>query len=88
MISGETVILDPSGLHARPASRLVEIASEFESDITITSQGKTADGKKVLSIMMAGIKCGAAVTITCNGPDEKEALLVLLEKIHGGLDKE
>lgn len=85
MVSGEAVILNPSGLHARPASCLTKIASEFQSDITITCQGKAIQAKKIMSVMKAGVKYGAAVTITCEGADEKEALAAVLEGIKSGL---
>lgn len=87
MVSGEAVILNLSGLHARPASCLTKIASEFQSDITITCQGKAIDAKKIMSVMKAGVKYGAAVTVICKGVDEKAALTAVLEGIKSGLDE-
>lgn len=88
MVSGEVTILNPSGLHARPASILTKIASGFKSEVTIIYQDKTVLAKKIMSVLTAGIKYGAIVTVTCDGVDEKEALKAVLKGICEGLGEE
>ena len=68
-------ITDPIGLHARPASQMVTIASKFDSDIKIkTESGKEANLKSIMSVMALGVKSGETITITASGKDESQAL--------------
>ena len=66
-------ITDELGIHARPAGLLVKEAGKFSSKITISGNGKTADLKRLLAVMSLGIKKGAEIEITAEGPDEVEA---------------
>lgn len=85
MVSAEATIFNPSGLHARPASILTKLASQYKSEITLTCQGQTIPAKRIMSVLTAGIKYGAVVTVTCEGEDEEAALAAILEGIDGGL---
>lgn len=66
-----------AGLHARPASLFVKTASQFESSIRVSKDGKEADAKGLLAIMTLGVKKGDQIKITAEGIDEKEALQAL-----------
>lgn len=66
-------IKDELGIHARPAGMLVKVAKNYESEITLTKDGKTVDCTKLMSLMGLGVKCGNVVTITINGSDEEAA---------------
>jgi fructose-specific PTS system IIA-like component len=65
----------PSGLHARPASRLAEIANTFVSELVLANlrTGVSANLKSVLSIIAADIKQGDECTLRISGPDETPA---------------
>ncbi len=63
----EYIITDPNGLHARPAGLLVRKAQEFEGEITISCNGKSAGLKKLLAVMGLGIRGGDTVTVTVEG---------------------
>ena len=67
------VIKDPVGLHARPAGLLVKAAGEFKSTLTITSNGKSADAKRLLMLMSLGAKQGMELTCQVEGEDEAAA---------------
>lgn len=73
MKSFNYTITDPVGIHARPAGVLVKAASTFESKVTITKDGKSADAKRLLNLMGLGVKCQDEVTVTVEGADEEEA---------------
>lgn len=73
------VITDENGIHARPAGILVKKAGEFESDVKITAAGKSADAKRIFSVMGLGVKKGDTVTVEAEGSDEANAAEVLLE---------
>lgn len=68
------VIKDEIGIHARPAGMLVKEAKKFESTITITKAGKSAEAKKLMALMSLGVKCGETVEIKVEGQDEEQAL--------------
>ncbi len=71
------VIRDSIGIHARPAGLLVKKASEFESEISLEVKEKTADAKKIFSVMGLGAKNGDSIKVTISGKDEDEASLEL-----------
>lgn len=66
-------IIDPIGLHARPASQLVKVASSFESEVKISANGKSANAKSIMNIMALGIKKDQEITIEVVGSDEAQA---------------
>lgn len=70
-------IKDEVGIHARPAGLLVKKASEFKSDITIRLNEKSADAKKIFSVMSLGAKQNDEIEILINGDDEDNAFSAL-----------
>ena len=66
----EYTIKDELGIHARPAGMLVKEAKKYQSKITITKEGKTAEASKLMAVMSLGVKCGQTVQIAVEGPDE------------------
>ena len=72
-------ITDENGIHARPAGLLVKKASEFESEITIRLGEKTADAKKIFSVMSLGAKNSDTVSVSVSGSDEEKAAKELYE---------
>lgn len=70
-------ILNPTGLHARPAAHFVQTAASFKSKVKILANSKTADAKSILAILSMGLACGTEVTIVTEGEDETECLAAL-----------
>ena len=66
-------IKDELGIHARPAGLLVKAAGAFQSDITIATEAKKANAKRMMAVMGLGVKTGEEVTITVEGADEDTA---------------
>ena len=85
MISKNLTVVNPSGLHLRPAGVLSQTALKFKSDITIVSGEKKIVAKSVLNVMAAGIKCGTEITLICDGEDEEEAMKTVSQAIESGL---
>lgn len=80
----EVKIEIPVGLHARPAATFCTEAKKYESDITVTKEGKSYNAKSVMMIMTAGIECGDTIIIEAQGSDAKvaeEGLVELLATI-------
>lgn len=67
------VIKDEVGIHARPAGLLVKEATRFKSDITVMTKGKSADAKKIFSVMSLSAKKGDEIKVSIFGPDEEFA---------------
>ena len=77
MIQFTYTIQDPQGIHARPAGMLVKEAAKFQSKCSVAGNGKTGDLKRIFSLMGMGIKAGMELTVSVEGPDEKEAVEIL-----------
>ena len=67
-------IIAETGIHARPATLLVQAASKFGSDVNLEYNGKSVNLKSIMGVMSLGVGKNADVTITAEGDDEKDAL--------------
>ena len=65
----EFTITSETGIHARPATILVQAASKFSSDITLSYEGKSVNLKSIMGVMSLGVGQNAKVTITANGDE-------------------
>ena len=72
-------IIAETGIHARPATILVQTASKFASDITLTYNGKSVNLKSIMGVMSLGVGQNADVTISADGDDEAEAIAAIAE---------
>ena len=70
----EYPIKDALGIHARPAGLLVKEAKKYESECTITKDGKTKKLTQLMMLMSLGVKQGETVTVTAEGADEDTAI--------------
>ncbi len=81
MIKKQIVINNKTGLHARPAAIFVQTASKFKSFVQIVYKEKSYDAKSILSVLSAGIECGAIIELIVDGEDEKSTFDVLRKLI-------
>ena len=89
MVSKVVKIVNPTGLHLRPAGRLCNKAIEFKSVVTFKYGGKNiANAKSVLSVLGACVKSGDEIELICEGEDEEKALNEIIDLIETGLDQE
>jgi len=79
MVSKTTVIKNPSGLHLRPAGVLCKEALRYKSKISFKVRTTTANAKSVLSVLGACVKSGDEIEFVCEGPDEEEAMVGIVE---------
>jgi phosphocarrier protein HPr len=82
MISREITIINKLGLHARAAARFVSLASSFESNIRVTKDGKTVNGKSIMGVMMLAASQNSTITITTEGDDESTAMKSIVDLIN------
>ena len=73
------VVSDPVGLHARPATILVNQASKFSSNINLIYNGKSVNLKSIMGVMSLGVGQGADVTISAEGADADDAIAAISE---------
>lgn len=71
-------IIDPVGIHARPASKIVSAASKFDSKIEIIHGDRKGNAKSIMNLMSLAVKQGAEITINVEGADEEIALEAVL----------
>lgn len=74
-------ITDETGVHARPATVLVNKAGSYAADVTMEYNGKTVNLKSIMGVMSLGIPKDAEIKIIADGSDEQEALDAIVEAI-------
>ncbi|MBP2239934.1 phosphocarrier protein [Cytobacillus eiseniae] len=74
MIEKTFKVTADTGIHARPATILVQAASKFDSEIHLEYKGKTINLKSIMGVMSLGIRKGAEIKIMTDGNDEQEAM--------------
>lgn len=70
----EVEILNPLGLHARPASEFVRCVLGFQCEVSIHKDGQRYSAASILEVLSANLDCGALITLEATGPDEAAAL--------------
>ena len=74
MIEREATIVNQEGLHARPAARIVRLASSFASEIELAKDGVDVNGKSIMGVMMLAAECGASIVLRAEGEDAEQAI--------------
>lgn len=72
-------VVAETGIHARPATLLVQAASKFASNINLEYKGRAVNLKSIMGVMSLGVGQGADVVITAEGADEVEAMAAIDE---------
>lgn len=85
MVSAKAAVINPQGLHMRPAQLFVREMRKFECDVTVVFSGTAASGKSAMDLMAARIRQGSEIEIQCDGPQETEALAAALRLVETGL---
>ncbi len=85
MVSQKVVVVNKSGIHARPAGELVKVTKLCTSDTMMLVDQKIINLKSILNIMAAAVRQGTEVTIQCDGEGEEEDLKRIIEAINSGL---
>lgn len=83
-LSEKVTISNPQGLHARPAYRFAETASQYESKVYIVRDKERVDGKSILEIITLGAPQGTELSIEVSGNDAREALDALVRLVIEG----
>lgn len=86
-VAREVPIVNPLGLHARPAALFVKLASRFTSEVQVGSSAMMVNGKSIMGVMMLAAECGSTITIRATGPDASEAMDALAALVARGFDE-
>ncbi len=70
-------VIDPVGLHARPATVAVSAASKFKCEVSVSFKGREVNMKSIMGVMSLGIPTHSEITITFNGEDEEAAMTAI-----------
>lgn len=84
----EVRIVNPLGLHARPATAFVDVASTFASAITVTKDDTSVDGKSIMQLMLLAASHGSQLKICASGKDASQACAALKTLVDSGFDEE
>jgi phosphocarrier protein len=84
MMRRDVSISNALGLHARAAAKFVHTATRFTSQVRVTREGRTMDGKSIMGILLLAARQGTTVSIMVEGPDEAEALAALCMLVESG----
>ena len=81
-------IVNKLGLHARPASLIVQTAMGFSSNIYIIKDEIKVDAKSIMGILMLAAACGTELKLQTEGADEEQALIKMVEIFNNGFGEE
>ena len=78
------LIVNPLGLHARPAAQIVRAASDFTSEVRLEKDGMEVNGKSIMGVMMLAAECGSTIRIRATGTDADAAVDALCRLVSDG----
>lgn len=82
MITQSITIINKLGLHARAASKLVNCASQFESEVSLERNGNRVNAKSIMGVMMLAASRGVELQLEIDGGDEQACLQAMVELIN------
>ncbi|QPG05179.1 HPr family phosphocarrier protein [Salinimonas marina] len=82
-VEKQLTIVNKLGLHARAATQLVQLANQFDAQITLIKEEKSAEAHSVLGLMMLESHQGEQVKVVCEGPDAEAAMSAIEALIVG-----
>ena len=88
MITKKLTILNKLGLHARAAAKVVSLANEFESTIIITKDGKNADARSIMKLLMLSASQGSRINVEVDGTDQKDAMKSIEKLFNNKFDEQ
>jgi phosphocarrier protein len=87
-LTRELVVLNKSGIHARPAAMFVKTASRFGSDIFVEKDGEKINGKSIMGLMMLAAGPGSKLLLHVKGVDAPQAIVELEALVKRKFDEE
>jgi phosphocarrier protein len=86
-VEEQVTIVNPLGMHARPAAEFVKLAARFSAEITVSKDGHAVNGKSILGVMTLAAECGSTIVIAAEGPDADAAVAALVALVDRGFSE-
>ena len=80
----DATIVNPLGMHARPAAQFVKLASSFGANVDVIKDGMAVNGKSIMGVMMLAAECGSSITLKAEGQDAESAIEALAKLVARG----
>lgn len=84
VIEREARIVNPLGMHARPAAEFVKVANRFQSSVEVRKDDVAVNGKSIMGVMTLAAECGSSLLLKTDGVDAEEAMAALLALVADG----
>jgi phosphocarrier protein HPr len=84
VIEREAKIVNPLGMHARPAAEFVKLANRYKAAVEVRKDELAVNGKSIMGVMMLAAECGSSLSIQTDGEDAEEAMVALLALVADG----
>jgi phosphocarrier protein HPr len=84
----EVEVQNRLGLHARPCSKFVRLASSFKADVWVSKDDESVNGKSIMGLMMLAAGQGSKLQITAEGIDAHEALIAIEKLVNQKFDED
>jgi len=80
----EVKVINPLGIHARPAALLVQTALKYRSDVSLEKDGQTVSAKSIMGVLTLAGYPGSKMLVRARGPDAQEAVAAIAELFEAG----
>ena len=81
MIRREVTLVNRLGLHARAASKLVQTASDYDSQVWLERNGRRVNAKSIMGVLLLAAPCGSELVLEVDGGDEEQASQALIDLV-------
>ncbi len=80
-VERQFTIINELGMHARAATRFVQVANRYHADVDVEKDGQTVNGKSIMGVLMLVAAQGSVIKVRARGDDAEEAMAALAELI-------
>ena len=87
MVEQTTTVVNRDGLHMRPSMVITDVASQFQSKITLTKEDTEIEAHSIMQVTMLAAVRGDAIIVKAEGDDEKEAVAAIVAVIESGFSE-
>jgi phosphocarrier protein HPr len=77
-------IINRFGMHSRAAAKVVTLCTKYQSTVTLVLNGRRANGRHLIALLMLSASMGALVSLEIRGPDEAKAMVAITRLISDG----
>jgi len=86
--SRAVTVVNQLGMHARAAAKFVHLATRYEARVKVARDRREMDGKSIMGILLLAAARGTTITISADGPDERDAVEALAQLVASGFGEE